>query len=144
MGRHAAIVPYDELVLWLKLEKVEEYVYVISVTLPKLCILALYLRIFTTKGYRRSAYAIGGIVITNCVACIIVSCAICRPFAYNWDKLIADGYCGDLIAVYRWVSIPNLLTDIAMLVLPLPVIWHLHTGLAQKVGLTITFLTGSM
>ncbi|MCJ1252191.1 hypothetical protein MMC30_009431 [Trapelia coarctata] len=31
-----------------------------------------------------------------------------------------------------------------MLVLPLPVIWHLHTNINQKIGLTITFLTGSV
>jgi hypothetical protein len=46
--------------------------------------------------------------------------------------------------IYTWFSIPNLVTDVAMLALPLPAIWTLKMSRGQKVGLTLTFLTGSM
>ncbi|MCJ1438932.1 hypothetical protein MMC27_008322 [Xylographa pallens] len=144
MGRHVVAVTTNQLILWLKLEVVEEYLYIISVTLPKLCILALYLRIFTTKSYRWAAYGIAGVLILNLITNIILSSLLCQPYAFNWDKTILGGSCIDLIAVYRWVSIPNLVTDMAILALPLPIIWRLHTNRRQKIGLTITFLTGSL
>ncbi|KAL8818167.1 MAG: hypothetical protein Q9191_008000 [Dirinaria sp. TL-2023a] len=51
---------------------------------------------------------------------------------------------GDLIGAYRWASLPNLITDIIMLILSLPLVWKLHIGTSQKVGLSLTFLTGSI
>ncbi|KAL2041445.1 hypothetical protein N7G274_005827 [Stereocaulon virgatum] len=46
------------------------------------------------------------------------------------------------MACYRYISIPNLVTDVVILILPLHVVWHLHAGVAQKIGLTVTFMTG--
>jgi len=47
-------------------------------------------------------------------------------------------------AAYFSVSIPNILTDIIILVLPMHASWNLQTQTAQKTGLTITFLSGCM
>lgn len=74
----------------------------------------------------------------------MIGILICKPIKYNWDKTIPGGHCGDLNGIFRWTSLPNLITDIAMLILPLPMIWKLHTGLSQKIGLSPTFVTGSM
>ena len=69
---------------------------------------------------------------------------VCKPIAYSWNTTIPGGYCGDIMASYRWASLPNLITDAAILLLSLSVIWKLHIGLSQKIGLTLTFVTGSM
>ena len=42
------------------------------------------------------------------------------------------------------MSSQNAITDLVMLVLPLPSIWHLNTTRSKKIGLTIVFLTGSI
>lgn len=133
-----------ELRVWLKLVVVEENVYVFVVSLSKLAILCLYLRIFTTRLYRRACYGIAVVIILNLIVGMILSLTICKPLAYRWDKTIPGGSCGDIMTGYRWISLPNLVTDVAMLILPLPVIWGLQIGRSRKIGLTLTFLLGSL
>ena len=43
-----------------------------------------------------------------------------HPLAYSWDETI-DGSCADLSAAYLAAGILNLLTDISVLVLPIPI-----------------------
>lgn len=142
-GRHVVVATKGEINTWLKGAFVEELVYYPSVSFPKLAILCLYLRIFTTRFYRYSAHICAWIIISSIVVFIIVSLTACKPLAFKWNKTI-QGHCIDQVASYRYVSLPNLITDLIILILPHPVIWHLHTGRIQKVALTITFLTGSM
>ncbi len=143
-GRHVVTVTQGELVAWLKLIFAEEFLYLLSALLPKLAILCLYLRIFTQRRYRNATYGIAIVMFLNWLTGCLMGLLICKPVAYSWDKTIPGGYCGDIMAAYRWASLPNLITDVAMLLLPMPVIWNLHTGLSQKIGLTLTFITGSM
>jgi len=142
-GRHLVTVP-EKFETWAKLIFVEEFVYILSVTIPKLAILALYMRVFTTKPYQYAVYGIASVMFLNVVVDYILTLVTCKPIAFNWDITIVGGSCGDRMAAYRWISIPNILTDLFMLVLPLPVVWKLQTGNTQKIGLTATFLTGSI
>ena len=143
-GRHAVAVSYEEFITFTKLFVATDYLYMLTTTFPKLCILALYLRVFTAKYLRITCYAIGVIMIVTVIAAIIDTSAICRPLAYFWDKTIPGGECGDLLTAQRGFTIPNVITDVIMLLLPLPSVWGLHTSQNQKVGLTFVFLTGSM
>lgn len=141
-GRHVAALDPTVIVRWQKLTFALNIIYTLSVCFPKLAILALYKRIFSTRAYRYITYAIGGIVILNCVAGPISSLIMCRPIAYNWDKSIPNGHCGDIVVSYRYYSVPNIFTDVCILVLPLYGVWHLHMNRIHKIGLTITFLLG--
>lgn len=143
-GRHVVALDPKVVILWLKLDVAEEFIYNFSLLFPKLAILCLYARVFSTRPYRYATYSIGLFVILTCVSGQIVGIAICRPFAYIWDKSIPDGYCGDIPAAYRYISIPNLISDICILVLPLYGVWHLHTRTINKIGLTFTFLLGCL
>ena len=112
---------------------------------PKLAILCLYLRLFTQKIYRYASYLLIGILITTAIVNSISAGVSCTPFAYNWDKTIPGGRCfPDINAWYLWVSFPNIVTDVFMLILPLPVIWKLQMSRKNKLGLTMVFCTGSM
>ena len=147
VGRHLpalAVLDPIRIVRWAKLLLAVEWIYLLAATLPKLCILAIYLRIFTVKLYRRICYVIAAVVIANFIAGGLTGTFACKPVAYNWDKTIAGGRCIDIDGFFRWISLPNIITDVVMLVLPLPVVWGLRATKNQKIGLTITFLTGSV
>jgi len=120
------------------------FLYFLAVSIPKLAILAFYLRIFTIKTYRNIVYFLGAIVMTTGIVCSIVALNLCRPFKFNWDRKVLGGSCYNEDAFYRWGSLPNILTDIAILILPIPMVWKLHTSNDMKIGLTLTFLTASM
>ena len=142
-GRHLASLTKADFDYFMKLFVTMQFTYVPSVTLPKLAILALYQRIFTTRFYRWTSYLIGIFMILVWLTSFILAFTECQPFEYSWNKWI-PGHCIDLMILFRYISGLNLASDLAILILPLPIIWGLHTSRAQKIGLTLTFLTGSM
>jgi hypothetical protein len=68
----------------------------------------------------------------------------CSPVQYTWDKTIVGGSCFNQQAFYRYVSLPNILTDFVILIMPMPVVWKLQTRLTHKVALTGVFLLGGL
>ncbi len=82
----------------------------------------------------------------NWMTSLFLAILICHPFGYAWLSIDSypKGGCGNVAAAYFSVSIPNILTDIIILVLPMHASWNLQTQTAQKTGLTITFLSGCM
>ncbi|KAJ6014791.1 hypothetical protein N7540_009382 [Penicillium herquei] len=46
---------------------------------------------------------------------------MCRPFAASWDPTIPGAKCLSLRACYTYGSVPNIVTDVVMLLLPMPV-----------------------
>lgn len=120
------------------------FLYFVCVAIPKLAVLALYLKLFPLKPYTTMVYVVAGIVAATGIVCPIMCLNICHPFEYNWNRTIPGGSCVDSHAFYRWSSLPNILTDMAMLVLPLPIVWRLNMSTKLKIGLTVAFATGSL
>ena len=89
-------------------------------------------------------YITGGFVILSMISVIITSSVLCRPFAFNWDKTIPGGKCADIMSAYRYTCFPNIIADLVILILPMPAIYKLKVDLPVKIGLFITFITGSM
>lgn len=118
--------------------------YYLPVTIPKLSILAFYSRIFTVKSYRVAIQVLAAVLIATAIVNIVVSFVICRPLPYYWDRTIPGGQCYDLIAYYTWAGFPNIVTDVAMIVLPIHSVWKLHTSTSVKMGLTGVFATGGL
>ncbi|KAL5398759.1 hypothetical protein PMIN06_009006 [Paraphaeosphaeria minitans] len=118
--------------------------YFVDVNIPKLAVLALYRRLFPQRTARITVYIIGGILITGSIVNTIVSLAACEPFEANFNPTLIGAKCIDKEAFYVWTSVPNIVTDVVMLALPLPIVWSLHNTKRIKVALTFTFLVGSL
>ncbi|KAL9109957.1 MAG: hypothetical protein Q9227_005480 [Pyrenula ochraceoflavens] len=73
---------------------------------------------------------------------IFSSFFLCRPFAFNWDQTIPGGSCGNQVLSYQITGVLNLLTDVVVLLLPMPYIWKLQLRLSRKIALTATFSVG--
>ena len=67
---------------------------------------------------------------------------ICKPIAYNWDTTIEGGSCANQTEAFEAVGILNLLTDIAIIILPMPWLWTLQLPITKKIGLTGIFGIG--
>jgi hypothetical protein len=65
-----------------------------------------------------------------------------NPRKKAWAPWTA-GTCINLKVMFLAVSVPNIITDIAILALPLPNVWALQTNLRQRVLLIIIFLLGT-
>jgi hypothetical protein len=76
-------------------------------------------------------YAIGALVLVWNIADIIAAFLICRPLAKNWDFTI-PGACGSQPDFYFAMGIINIVTDIFILVLPLPYLYQLRLAMRKK------------
>lgn len=66
---------------------------------------------------------------------------LCRPFKKNYI-LDTPGECGDQPTAFISTGVYNIITDIAILLLPIPTIWALKTKRNVKLGLTGVFAGG--
>lgn len=147
VGRHlAAVLKYHptELESWAKSLYALEWLYLTSVALPKISVLCLYLRIFTSRGARLTCYVLLGITTLTWVAYIIAAYFQCTPFEFQWDKKIPGGHCFDIEAYYKSTSVPNIVTDLIILILPVPTVVNLKVTMTRKLGLLLVFLVGSV
>ena len=147
VGRHleAVLATHPEgIVAWAKSLYALEWLYLTSVALPKMSILFLYLRILTNRHARLTCYvllwAVGAIWLSFMIAFNLQ----CIPLAYQWDKTIPGGHCFHVDAFFKATSIPNIVTDIIMLILPIPTVLNLQTTTIRKLGLLFVFLVGSV
>lgn len=147
IGYHEAAVALtapEKLMIYARFLIVIPLLYLAAVVFPKLAILAIYLRVFTQPRFRSACYVLVTLLMANWIGTTVAGLLVCRPLEYLWDRTIAGGHCFNINAYFRWASLVNIITDVAMLILPLPVICELHISRNIKIGLTITFATGSM
>lgn len=143
LGRHVQVLSLHQITIFLKLQIVVSFLNAFAVTLPKLCILCLYLRVFQAKPYRFATYFIAAFLIAHMTAHFLLQFGMCTPFEKQWHPWI-KGRCLNSYKVFVWSSFPSIIGDVMIIILPLPLIWTLQTTIGQKLGLTATFLTGSM
>ena len=67
---------------------------------------------------------------------------ICQPLAYNWNRFIPGGKCGNINVSITMFGVIDLLTDIALFTLPIPMIYNLQTAKINKVALFGVFGLG--
>ncbi|KAF2805106.1 uncharacterized protein BDZ99DRAFT_450637 [Mytilinidion resinicola] len=147
VGRHLAanyIYHPEKLEAWRKGIFACVWLWALAVCLPKLSILGFYLRFFQRRVERMVTYSLMFIVGATFIATGVATTFQCSPVAFQWDKTIPNGRCFNVLAFYRWMSFPNILTDAVILVLPLPMIWRLHTSTNTKIGIMMMFMTGSV
>lgn len=86
-----------------------------------------------------------GVQIATAVANFIANLVQCVPLEYAWDaKEVAGAHCFKQELFWSLISVPNIITDLIMLALPVPVICKIQLSWKDKVGLIFTFATGGM
>lgn len=76
------------------------------------------------------------------IGTILVGCLICRPFAFNWDKTIIGGKCGDQVTSFTVTGIINLITDVMVLLMPMQPLYQLQMAMYKKLTLAAVFGLG--
>jgi hypothetical protein len=129
---------------------IEQYVYAnnicYAITLPmiKLSILATYRRLFfINKGFQRVSVIVAALVVGWMISVTIVVIFTCNPIAGAWIRTI-NRTCINQTAFYYGNAILNVITDIILLVMPLPMIWKLNMSMRKKVNVTLLFILGSL
>lgn len=146
LGRHLAYVLATDpgkLDGHLKAVLLNELVHPFAVAIPKICVVLVFLRVFTDRRERLAAKILIATVLATWLSFNIALAFQCRPVKFNWDKSI-PGTCFDTALFAQSSSIPNIVTDLAILVLPIRTVMALRISLGRKIGLLFIFLTGSV
>lgn len=108
----------------------------------KFSLLTFYVRIFVIRTFRFLAYFVAAVVCGWALSVILETFLLCRPFAYNWDPTIKDFTCGNRNAAYLGAGSLNIITDLMVLCLPIPMVWNLQIPRRNKVILSAVFGMG--
>ena len=115
----------------------------LAITFAKLSILFFYRRIFPLPSIHYALLAIGVWIVAHGIAALLVSLLQCIPLNAVWDAGV-KGRCIDFLAWSRWMSVPNIMSDLALIILPLYVVWRLKKSRSERLGLSVVFLSGSL
>lgn len=77
-------------------------------------------------------------------AIMLVEIFACTPIEKSWDATILTGHCVNRAAVYLSNAILNIVTDLIILLQPLPMVRRMHVPLRQKILLAAIFSVGSL
>lgn len=148
VGRHTlwnCVYQPSALAMYAKLQIPFTVVIFWSITFAKVAILSLYLRIFLNRYLRLATYVVVAIQIGSAIANTIVTCNVCTPLAFLWEPdKHPGGRCIDINSFWVWCNFPQIITDVVILVLPLHTLWRLKLSNREKVGVVVTFSTGSI
>ncbi|KAH6655777.1 hypothetical protein BKA67DRAFT_561853 [Truncatella angustata] len=122
-----------------KLFYANEIVYTLGVTFYKLTFLIQFWRIFRYIYYMRMVYIAAIVLITSwCVSQTLITMMTCLPIAANWDLASFDRVAGsNVICLPVWIPTylnagGTVLTDVIVLLLPVPALWRLNLRRSQK------------
>ena len=118
--------------------------YLLALLGYKMSILCLYLRIFDVDQlFRYCTWAVMFITFGYLFSNIWTQIFGCRPVAKTWTPDL-PGHCIQTFkADYGYGSL-NIITDLLIFVLPLPMVWRLQLSPRDKLGVSVIFVTGSM
>ncbi|KAI9889654.1 MAG: hypothetical protein M1814_005055 [Vezdaea aestivalis] len=145
IGKHVVRNGEATIVRFLKGLYAFNIIYTLTTPIIKISLLLLFRRIFPVRPMRIMTYI--GIVFFSLLA--ISTCIVdvfnCTPINASWNKNPAlKSKCVDPPTLYRVTAIINLVTDIIILLIPLPFIWRLQMSLRNRVALYGIFLLGGI
>ncbi|KAF4625948.1 hypothetical protein G7Y89_g12214 [Cudoniella acicularis] len=141
LGHHIADLSSQDVVSFLKGFYFTVISYNLSLTMTKISILLLYMRIFSISNIQLICYIQLAIVIVYGLWLLFDNIFFCTPISFFWDKTI-PGKCLPSAKVWFTNSSLNIATDFMILILPLPVISTLRLPKQQKQILYPIFAVG--
>jgi hypothetical protein len=119
-----------------------EYAYLVSAATVKMSCLLFYGRIFSPSR-ETLLFIKGGIffVLAACAAMLFSTVFRCIPIQKSWNAL-SPGHCFPVKRLAYASGIINVVSDIYVLVLPIPCIWGLNLSTSRKLRTIAIFSLG--
>ncbi len=102
----------------------------------------MLIRIFFIRPFKIAAYLVMGLCTAWAIMTILIAFLLCLPLDYNWNLLPTTGHCGNQTSAYTAVGVVDILTDVLILLLPLPMIWRLQVPQANRIALAALLCLG--
>ncbi|BCS28726.1 uncharacterized protein APUU_70296S [Aspergillus puulaauensis] len=116
--------------------------YSITIMLTKISVLLFYHRIFPVKWLTVVSYFVGALVISYNLAVIFVAAFQCIPLSSLWTG--KPGQCINVTPPFLALAIVNVVTDFAILALPIQPVLGLKMRTRRKIQVLSIFLLGGI
>ncbi|KAI1468065.1 MFS general substrate transporter [Daldinia caldariorum] len=144
LGRHDEDIPAENRNVLRRSEYAFSVLYNPALMATKTSVLIFYLRLSknTQKVLRLASWAV--LVIVNLAGAVLTLINIfqCRPVQAAFDPYPDTAYCIPLLTEFICSAPVNVVTDLAILALPLPVLTSMRLPRRQKIILIFTFALG--
>ncbi|CAI6336151.1 unnamed protein product [Periconia digitata] len=117
--------------------------YSASLGLTKLAVLMQYRRVFQTPRFQFWNYIFIGVIMIYLIATVLGCIFVCYPVQRFWKTHIT-GNCIDTFASWLSNAILNIITDLMIIILPMPVVRNLQLRPRQKLLLMGVFAFGAL
>ncbi|KAI4592153.1 hypothetical protein KJ359_011481 [Pestalotiopsis sp. 9143b] len=144
LGRHDSDINADD---WDPLRRCEyafSVLYNPALMATKTSILIFYLRLSrnTEQVLRMASWVVLAIVNIAGVVLTFLNIFQCRPIRAAFDRYTEEAQCIPLLTEFLCSAPVNIVTDLAILALPLPVLTGMRLPFRQKIILIVTFALG--
>ncbi|KAI2602567.1 hypothetical protein GGR54DRAFT_644910 [Hypoxylon sp. NC1633] len=119
-----------------------QVLWAVSLGLCRISIIHLFSKIFIVQSFYIMARATYLLIILWALATILSAFLICRPFAFTWDKTIEGGTCGNAMVSWIVTGVLNMVSDVIILIMPMPYLLGLELALPKRLILAATFGIG--
>ncbi|KAK5124276.1 hypothetical protein LTR85_001979 [Meristemomyces frigidus] len=143
LGRHMENVRLDQLVTFMKTQYSGSFIYPLCIACIKLSTLFQYRRLFFShsRAFLWQVNILIGVVTLWCVCIIFAAAFICQPIWKLWEPM-TEGKCLNLAAFYYGMQIPNIITDLAIILCPVRQIAGLDLSHKMRIGALSMFALG--
>lgn len=118
--------------------------YATPTALAKLVLLLFYRQLQNQQPwFRWATWAAIFITIGSNTGIFFSAIFACSPIRAGWDITILDAKCINRSALFQSTAILGVVTDVLIILIPIPMIIKLHMSRAKKVGLLLMFTVGS-
>lgn len=161
LGRHINEVSAEDLEGFIKYFWFSFWIYNITLTTIKLSILAQYKRIFVTDWFQKVVRVMIGVILVYGLTTFFDCVFICTPVSFYWTRT-GNGHCINQWAMFyanagtpshrtcpseSWLTdilVLNILTDLMIILLPMPVLRSLQVRKKHKIALMVIFAIGGL
>ncbi|KFZ18480.1 hypothetical protein V501_01188, partial [Pseudogymnoascus sp. VKM F-4519 (FW-2642)] len=120
-------------------------VYYTSLGFVKVSIIVQYLRIFVDKRMRITCWVLLVAVTLYSLTTIFCAAFTCYPVHFFWDTDAAGSHtCLDQKSLWFANASLNIVTDMLVLICPMPALSHLQLPKRQKIGVMLVFAIGGV
>jgi hypothetical protein len=125
-----------------------EYASYVIITLTfgfiKISVVSLYRRIFVTKSFRRFSLGVLvflGVWMLAFFVPVVLWCGVHPAAGWTSYKDIIT-YCVNLVDLELAFAITDAMTDLVVILMPIPMLWKLQLSVSRRIALTGIFLLG--
>ena len=117
--------------------------------MAKLSLLLFLYHVFhVDKRFRITAWITGTVLVIWSIVTILMAIFACRPVSASWNlkqymdpRTVCKPQAYEVLNIYGFC---NVVTDVLLIFMPVPLIWKMQTNRSKKIGVALVFATGSL